>query len=138
MRVLQFAFNGDMKNPFLPRNFEHNTVAYTATHDNNTTPGWYAELTKKERSLVRKGLQKSKLKVADVSFEMIRQTWESVAALAVTPFQDLLNLGAAHRMNTPGKAQGNWDWRCTPEMLDPVRFEALQALTRSTHRSRHL
>lgn len=138
MRVLQFAFDGDPNNPFLPRNFDRNTVAYTATHDNNTTPGWYAGLTKKERDLVRKGLKKPKLKLADASLEMIRQTWESAAALVIAPFQDVLNLGSEHRMNTPGKAKGNWSWRCTPEMMSPANFDPLRALTQATNRSGRL
>ncbi len=134
MRVLQFAFDGDAQNPFLPQNYDHNTVAYTATHDNNTTRGWYEELSKKERRLVLKGLQQRDVRADEVASEMIRQIWASTAALAVTPFQDVLNLGTEHRMNTPGSAEGNWTWRCTPEMLAPENFDWLHELTSSAKR----
>lgn len=135
MRVLQFAFDGDVNNPFLPQNYEHNSVAYTATHDNNTTRGWYQELNQKQRKLVWRGLNQAELSVTAVAPELLRQVWESTAALAMAPFQDVLNLGAEFRMNTPGKAEGNWDWRCTPEMLAPANFAHLRALTASTSRS---
>ncbi|MES2788376.1 MAG: 4-alpha-glucanotransferase [Planctomycetota bacterium] len=135
MRVLQFAFNGESDNPFLPQNFVHNTVAYTATHDNNTTRGWYEELSPPEGLLVRQGLDQSELTVNEAAAELIRQTWASDAALAVTPLQDVLNLGAEHRMNVPGKAEGNWSWRCTPEMLDAANFETLRELTAVTNRA---
>lgn len=134
MRVLQFAFDGNADNPFLPQNFVQNTVAYTATHDNNTTRGWYANLGKKERKLVGDGLQATDLTPSTVARELIRQAWTSKAALAVTPLQDLLNLGAEHRMNIPGKAEGNWSWRCTPEMLKSPCFDELRELTAASNR----
>ena len=134
MRVLQFAFDGDPDNPFLPQNFIHNTVAYSATHDNNTTRGWYEELNVKQRQLVWHGLNQAELKSIAVAPELIRHVWQSKAALAMAPFQDVLNLGAEHRMNTPGKAEGNWRWRCTAEMLDPSNFVRLRALTSATGR----
>ena len=134
MRVLQFAFDGNADNPFLPQNFAQNTVAYTATHDNNTTRAWYASLGKKERKLVCDGLKAVDLTPSSVARELIRQAWLSKAALAVTPLQDLLNLGAEHRMNIPGKAEGNWSWRCTPEMLNSPSFDELRGLTAASNR----
>ena len=60
--------------------------------------------------------------------------WSSVAALAMAPLQDLLNLGSEARMNVPGRAAGNWSWRCTEEMLSDSAFEWLRTLTESSHR----
>ena len=67
MRVLQFAFDGKADNPFLPANYDRNMVAYTATHDNNTTRGWFQELKKKDRLLVLKGLKKPTLTTEQVA-----------------------------------------------------------------------
>ena len=61
--------------------------------------------------------------------------WESVAALAIAPLQDLLNLGNEARMNVPGRAGGNWLWRCTEEMLSTRAFEWLRDLTNTSGRS---
>jgi 4-alpha-glucanotransferase len=66
----------------------------------------------------------------------MRLAWSSVAALAIAPLQDLLNLGAEGRMNVPGRAEGNWSWRCTEELLSAADFHALRDLTRSSNRVR--
>jgi 4-alpha-glucanotransferase len=64
----------------------------------------------------------------------MRLAWSSPAALAIAPLQDLLNLGAEARMNVPGRAEGNWSWRCTEELLAAADFHSLQDLTRSSNR----
>ena len=69
---------------------------------------------------------------------MIRMAWSSVAALAIAPLQDLLNLGREGRMNVPGRAEGNWTWRCTKEMLSAADFHSLRDLTSSSKRLRTL
>jgi 4-alpha-glucanotransferase len=66
---------------------------------------------------------------------MMRLAWESVAALAIAPLQDLLNLGTDARMNVPGRAEGNWRWRCTEEMLSTRAFDWLRQLTELSDRS---
>jgi 4-alpha-glucanotransferase len=66
---------------------------------------------------------------------LMRLAWESVAALAIAPLQDLLNLGTEARMNVPGRANGNWRWRCTEEMLATRAFDWLQDLTKMSGRS---
>jgi 4-alpha-glucanotransferase len=65
----------------------------------------------------------------------VRLAWSSVAALALAPFQDLLNLGSEARMNVPGRADGNWRWRCTQDMLSAADFQWLRDLTITSHRS---
>jgi 4-alpha-glucanotransferase len=65
----------------------------------------------------------------------MHRAWESVAALAIAPLQDLLNLGNEARMNVPGRAEGNWGWRCTEEMLSTRAFEWLRDLTNLSGRS---
>jgi 4-alpha-glucanotransferase len=108
MRILQFAFNGDLHDRYLPHMYERNTVVYTGTHDNDTSAGWYGSAPEKERDLVRRYVARDG---HDVAWDLIRLAWSSVADLAVTPLQDVLSLGSEARMNTPGRAAGNWAWR---------------------------
>lgn len=107
MRVLQFAFDGTPDNPHLPANHVPNSVAYTGTHDNDTTVGWYRSLDDRTRHLVRVTLSCSDSEVPEA---MMGATLGSVANMAVIPLQDLLGLGSEARMNTPGTTVGNWRW----------------------------
>jgi 4-alpha-glucanotransferase len=132
-RVLQFAFDGRSDNPYLPQNYVPNTVVYTGTHDNPTSRGWYEELPSNQRQNLWRYL-KSQGESGEVAWDMIRMAWSSVAALAIAPLQDLLNLGREGRMNVPGRAEGNWTWRCTKEMLSAADFHSLRDLTRSSKR----
>jgi 4-alpha-glucanotransferase len=134
-RVLQFAFDGQPDNPHLPHNHIFNAVAYTGTHDNPTTRGWFEELPDHQRSIVWSYLKRPAGESGEVAWELIRRAWSSRAALAIVPLQDLLNLGAEGRMNHPGRAEGNWRWRCTDEMLAAPVFQDLAHLTKSTGRS---
>jgi 4-alpha-glucanotransferase len=81
---------------------------------------------------------KSQGESGEVAWDRIRMAWSSVAALALAPLQDLLNLGREGRMNVPGRAEGNWTWRCTKEMLSAADFHSLRDLTRSSKRLRTL
>jgi 4-alpha-glucanotransferase len=134
-RVLQFAFDGSADNPYLPRNYVPNTVVYTGTHDNNTTRGWFAELPEPQRQIVWQNLERSPGDAGEIAGELIRMAWSSVAALALAPLQDLLNLGAEARMNVPGRVDNNWRWRCTEDMLDTApAFQWLAHLTDGSNR----
>jgi 4-alpha-glucanotransferase len=109
MKVLQFAFGGDDgTNPFLPHNHVRNCVAYTGTHDNDTAAGWYASLAEEEKKRFEGYAPDAR---AEPAHALMRLTWMSVAITAIAPVQDVLGLGSAARMNTPGKATGNWRWR---------------------------
>ncbi len=108
MRVLQFAFDGDPKNPHLPHNYVPNCVAYTGTHDNDTSAGWHAALSEAQREIVRGYLPEINESPA---WAAMRAVIGSVACLAVVPWQDVLSLGSAARMNTPGRSAGNWGFR---------------------------
>jgi 4-alpha-glucanotransferase len=135
MRVLQFGFDGDSGNPHLPNNFVHNTIAYTGTHDNNTTRGWFEALSDVERQRIWNYLGRSPGESSEAAAAMIGLAWSSPAALAVAPLQDVLNLGAEARMNVPGRPGGNWLWRCTETMLSASVFEWLHDLTKVANRS---
>jgi 4-alpha-glucanotransferase len=135
MRVLQFAFGGDdADNPHLPHNHVPNSVAYTGTHDNDTTPGWYASLRARDRARVHRYLgdgaaNSPKSRATDIGWSLIRSAWGSVASLAVAPFQDVLGLDSSARMNTPGTAGGNWRWRVTGRITDGAWIDRLADLT---------
>ena len=135
IRVFQFGFDGNPGNPHLPRNCVPNTVAYTGTHDNNTTRGWFESLPEHVRQAARSYAAKAGARTGEVAWDFISSVWSSKAGLAMAPLQDLLNLGAEGRMNVPGVAAGNWRWRCTEEMLKPTVFERLRELTTSAGRA---
>jgi 4-alpha-glucanotransferase len=135
MRVLQFAFDGNHDNPFLPHNYVPETVAYTGTHDNDTTRGWYDALPEAQRRVLCDYLGHH-VESVDVAWELIRLAWSSPAALAVAPLQDVLNLGSEARMNKPGTAEHNWRWRCADEMLSERAISRLRDLTSQSNRLR--
>ena len=135
MRVLQFAFNGDPENPHLPNHIVHNSVVYTGTHDNDTTRGWYDTLPEQGRRNLWEYLKRPAGEPREAVWELIWLAWSSAAALAVAPFQDLLGLGSAARMNIPGQPEGQWRWRCLEEdILNEAAFHRLHELTRSSGR----
>ena len=133
-RVLQFAFDGHSDNLHLPDNYLANTVVYTGTHDNHTARGWYEELTAHDRQTFWQYLRRPEGEAGDAAPALIRLAWSSAAALAMTPLQDLLNLGNEARMSVPGRAEGNWCWRATEDMLQTPAFEGLRALTMRANR----
>ncbi|HYX10023.1 MAG TPA: 4-alpha-glucanotransferase [Bacteroidales bacterium] len=118
MRVLQFGFMGnDPDDAYLPHNYAHNTVAYTGTHDNNTLRGWYTkELTFHDHQRISNYLGK-KTGISSVHKELVRLLIFSVADTVIFPLQDLFGAGHRARMNRPGKAKHNWEWRFTKEEL---------------------
>lgn len=127
MKVLQFAFDSDASNAFLPFNHRANYVVYTGTHDNNTTLGWFAERD-----------EDAKNRVYDywggkppepMNWALIRLAMSSVSELAVFPLQDILDLDEAARMNIPSLAEGNWGWRYADLQLTAQRTERLKHLT---------
>jgi 4-alpha-glucanotransferase len=133
-KVLQYAFDGQSDNPHLPANYPANCLVYTGTHDNNTTRGWFEDLQDDQRRILWQYLKRPGGASSEVAPALMALAWASVAALAMAPLQDLLNLGKEARMNVPGRAEGNWCWRCTEEMLSDAPLERLRELTRNTKR----
>jgi 4-alpha-glucanotransferase len=117
MKILQFAFGKDMENKFLPHNFTKNCIVMTGSHDNDTTRGYY-ERVKNDGSDIYEFTQKYlDYYGEDITAELIRTAYSSVANLVVIPMQDILNLGNKARMNFPGKVGGNWTWRFRWDMV---------------------
>lgn len=115
MKILQFAFEGDPKDQFLPHNYPVNCVVYTGTHDNDTARGWYERVSPESVEFYREYLHRDG---SDVAWDMIRACWSSTAVYSLAPMQDFLDLGNMARMNYPGNPGGNWKWRMKPEDMD--------------------
>lgn len=133
-RVLQFAFDGHTDNPYLPNNYVSNTVAYTGTHDNAPSREWYEQLPENQRQNFWNDVQRPRGSGEDAAPLLMEVAWRSRAALAVAPLQDVLNLGAESRMNTPGRALGNWRWRFSGELASQPTFQWLRDLTEMSGR----
>jgi 4-alpha-glucanotransferase len=128
MKVLQFAFDSDNLNPFLPFKHSQNFVVYTGTHDNNTTVGWYNQ---DISPYVRERLIRyiGSLGADGIHWDLIRLAFSSVADWAIVPLQDVLGLDESARMNRPGTASGNWDWRVRSEMFTSEVGDRLRQMT---------
>lgn len=132
MKILQFAFGSDEKNAYLPFNYDTvNCVVYTGTHDNDTTIGWYNSTDKKTADYARRVLNVSG---EDISWDLIRMAESSVAKYAVIPVQDIMSLDSSSRMNVPGKAKDNWQFRFTQDMLTDEMAEGMEYLTKLFNR----
>jgi 4-alpha-glucanotransferase len=132
MKVLQFAFNSDEANEHLPHNFPVNAVVYTGTHDNDTAWGWLHAAPEKEKKFAMKYLKNYPWRPV---WGLIEMAWASVACKAVTPLQDLLELGAESRMNIPGIAQGNWGWRFRWDQIRGKHRRFLREITGKYNRT---
>ncbi len=117
MKVLQFAFDGDAANPYLPERHGQQSVVYTGTHDNDTTSGWWAGVDEATRERVRAYLP---VPEEAMPWALVRLALSSTARLAVVPAQDLLGLGSRSRMNTPGTDSGNWGWQAGEDFDDAL------------------
>jgi 4-alpha-glucanotransferase len=139
MRILQMAFGTDpMAAAYRPHNHIKNAVVYTATHDHNTTTGWFTAPPGTETTQTEQEVRAERTHVLaylhsdgrDIHWDMIRLALGSVANLAVFPLQDVLGLDSQHRMNRPGTLKGNWEWRFTWEQLTPDTAARLADLTK--------
>ncbi len=115
MKILQFAFDGGATNPYLPHNHTLDSVVYTGTHDNDTTQGWHQDLSDESKHYLNSYLGHSD---EAMPWVLIRSALASVSRLAIIPMQDLLALDGEHRMNVPGTAEGNWQWRFDWSQVD--------------------
>ncbi|MEF8700079.1 MAG: 4-alpha-glucanotransferase [Candidatus Accumulibacter sp. UW20] len=130
MRILQFAFDGDARNPYLPHNYDPDTVVYTGTHDNDTTRGWWKSLNPPEQGYVRAFLGLGDEVDDEIHWHLIRLACASVAALCVIPMQDVLGLDSTHRMNEPGRSSGSWEWRFDWQQVDASHARRLAEMAR--------
>ncbi len=138
MRILVFAFSSGPDNPFLPHNYDANTVVYTGTHDNETVVGWFfrkdttgttedPSQLEGERNYAR---QYAKVLVdEEIHWDLIRLALSSVANTALIPLQDVLGLDNSARMNYPSSLGGNWQWRYAESQINDEIKRRLRELT---------
>lgn len=128
MKILQFAFDGEDESTYLPHQLvTTNCICYTGTHDNNTTRGWYDHASEYSRDKVRRYMNTDG---GRIHWDFIRTALGSIATFAIYPLQDVLGLGEEARMNTPGVADGNWDWRYEKQQLHHGLAEELMRTTK--------
>jgi len=128
MKVLHFAFDSGPGNPYLPFNYTNrNCIAYTGTHDNDTTVGWFDKRSPEAQQRVRDYL--GCIEPNGIHWSLIRLAMASVANQAIIPLQDVLGLGSEARMNTPNQIEGSWRWRYRSEALTEELQQRLGKLT---------
>lgn len=134
MKILQFGFGSGSENSYLPHNYsDTNWIVYTGTHDNNTTIGWWKEATREEKEYVKQYIRTDG---SDIAWDFIRLAFSSTADTAIIPLQDILCLDESHRMNTPGVASGNWEFRISEYQLNDGYADGLRLFSRLYNRNR--
>jgi len=128
MKILQFAFGSDARNPYLPHNYVESCVVYTGTHDNDTTCGWYEKMAdesgsdrESDRTITKHIRDYLGYNPKEINRALIRLAMQSTARWCVIPAQDILGLNSSARMNTPGLASGNWMWKL--DTMDTLKKE---------------
>lgn len=127
MKVFQFADFNDINHPYLPHNCEKNSVIYTSTHDNDTLLGWLKNKSDDEKCLVQNYLDT--YEEYNITWKCIEKVMSSKSKLSILPMQDFLELDSEARMNTPGLAYGNWEWRLNKDSLS---FNLSEKIYRTT------
>jgi 4-alpha-glucanotransferase len=126
MKILQFELENSLQTGKPVKSFPIKTVAYTGTHDNDTSRGWFQKLTAKQRKKLCVELDSTN---ENFNWTMIKMVLKSRAALAIIPLQDFLNLGSKARMNVPGEAFGNWGWRYKKNLVTDALAAKMRKLT---------
>ena len=133
MKILQFAFDqrdDGEKSEHLPHNYPEKSVAYTGTHDNETLLGWVSGISRNERDSVRHYLEDHFTPDEKLCYPLIASVLKSPAEITVIPMQDYLELSNDARINTPGKAFGNWNFRLNPASLSDELADRIRKMTK--------
>lgn len=128
MKILQFAFDSDEKNNFLPHTYTQNSVVYTGTHDNDTSRGWYEQANKDSLKILHDYYCVNKNNIAH---SLICMAWASVSVTAIAPLQDIINLDTNSKMNVPGTTDKNWEWRFSFNQITDEITEFLSKITKT-------
>ena len=129
MKILEFGFSTDLKNPFLPKNFNRNCVCYTGTHDNDTALGWYNKATRKEQIMFAKLVPH--YNGMSTAVRLISYGMKSKADTVIIPLGDYLSLDSSARINTPGTEYGNWEWRFEENDLTDHLCDLIRTLSKN-------
>lgn len=125
MKILEFAFDGDDKNLYLPHNYEPNCIVYTGTHDNDTVLGWLKTIPES----TKKHLDAYAGKIVTKAEDVIRLGMSSVAKICIIPMQDWLELDGSARVNTPNTLGENWKWRLLDGQMDDKTAGLMRHMT---------
>ncbi|MBC8287371.1 MAG: 4-alpha-glucanotransferase [Nitrospinae bacterium] len=132
MKILLFAFDGDIsQNPYALDNHVKNCFLYTGTHDCNTVRGWFEEELSDEAMMNLENILGKKVDSQTVGEEMLVLAMRSIADTVIFPLQDVLGLGSEARMNRPGIAENNWEWRLLPGQWSAGDAEKLADMTKT-------
>ena len=123
MRILQFEIK---EGRFIVPLYESNCIAYTGTHDNDTIMGWHIKNCAGNTTIGQRA--------EEICWHYIKMVMHSDAETVIIPMQDILSLGSRARMNTPGTATRNWEWRFSYEQLSDKIKERLRKVTEYYHR----
>ena len=129
MKILQFAFDFDKKNYYLPHNYTNeNCIVYTGTHDNNTTNGWFYgdDIDENTRKYILEYIGTKEF--SDIHLRLTRLAFSSVAELAIIPAQDILGYGEEFRMNKPGTIDHNWKWKLKTSELNHSQMKIMRRM----------
>lgn len=130
MKIMQFAYDGNESNPFLPQNFNEHCVAYLGTHDNDTTVGWWESLEPWQRETVKR---LGNVTGKRISLELIERLAESKANTVIYSLQDIVEDGTKSRMNIPGTL-GCWKYMAKKGDFSAEKCKWLLALTKRVNR----
>lgn len=128
MKILQYAFTS-WDSIYMPYKHDKNCVVYTGTHDNIPTRAWIDCINQGEREYLKKYMNSSNADGGALTWDLIRECFRSVGDLCIIPLQDYLCKGMEARINTPGGAEGNWEWRLKPNFLSHELAGAIRGLT---------
>ena len=132
MKVMEFAFDAHGESDYLPHRCERNSVCYLGTHDNDTVLGWLETTGKDDRQFAERYMHITPDE--GWCWGMIRTGMSTASDLFVMQMQDVLELPASARMNTPGTASGNWRWRMLPGAANRRLAKKLRTYTETFRR----
>jgi 4-alpha-glucanotransferase len=132
MAVLHFLLGGRGDPLAIPEN----RIAYTGTHDNDTSLGWWRTADERTRQRTLRAAAAAGIDESEPSWVLVRLALTSRARVSIVPAQDLLGLGSDARMNTPATVRGNWQWRVEPDQLDDALAARLRDATADAGRLR--
>lgn len=132
MKVLEFGFDSDNKNDYLPHNHEANSVVYAGTHDNETLAGWLGHIEghTKQHLMDYLAIETEEEYGKTARDKVIRMAYSSICSVAILQMQDILGLGNEARTNAPSTIGLNWKWRLMPGQLTKKESEYLKKLTK--------
>lgn len=126
MKLLQFAFDSREESDYIPHLYERNSIAYTGTHDNETTAQWFEKLPQKDLEYCLSYINHQTGNPVD---SLIKATLSCVADIAIIPMQDWLSLGSEARMNIPSTTGSNWKWRMVNRELNDNLLKKMKSFT---------